>query len=285
MRAPRRSVTEPVADITDPDGPPLARSRARLPGAWALLGAGYAVAVYLLFLAVLWDTIGFLADRGVPRAVDGPAGPVLPAAAADVALLSLFAVQHSVMARPWFKRRWTRVVPEPVERTTFVLCSALVLALLCWQWRPIGPTVWNLTGIAGGAMLGVYVAGWVIVLGSSFLVSHFDLLGLRQAYRYVRRAAYTAPSFTRRGLYRLIRHPLMAGFVIVFWAAPRMTAGHLLFAAAATGYILVGIRFEEHDLERQLGGAYRDYRASVPALVPMPRRGRREPDRLAAPDG
>ena len=255
-----------------------ARPRASSPGIWGWLIAAYAVLVYLLFLAVLAYTIGFLADRGVPEGIDAvPRGPAPLAAVIDVLLLSLFAAQHTVMARPWFKRRWTRIVPPPAERTTFVLCATLVLALLYWQWRPIGPAVWRLSGPAASAPLAVYLAGWALVIGSTFLVSHADLFGLRQAYLFARHDLYIPPPFSMRGPYRLIRHPLMAGFIIVFWAAPQMTAGHLLFAAAATGYILAGIRFEEHVLTRQFGQAYRSYQASVPALLPIPGKTRQAP--------
>jgi len=159
-------------------------------------------------------------------------------------------------------------VPGPAERATFVLCASLLLALLFWQWRPVGGTVWHLSGPAAGVLLGVYAAGWVLAVGSTFIIDHFDLFGVRQAYLHARGATYRPPPFTQRGLYRHIRHPLMAGFVIIFWAAPAMTLGHLLFAAAATGYIGVGITFEERDLRRDLGEPYRAYRRRVPALIP-----------------
>jgi len=239
---------------------------------------GYAAAAYLVFLAVLVYAIGFFAGAGVPKGIDqGPRSAWPLAVAIDLLLLLLFAVQHTVMARPWFKRRWTRLVPVPAERATFVLFTSLLLALLFWQWRPAGGTVWHLPGPAADAVLALYAAGWVLALGSTFMINHFDLFGLRQAYLHARGAAYRPPPFTERGLYRWIRHPLMAGFVVIFWAAPVMTAGHLLFAAAATGYILLGIRFEDHDLRRDLGEPYRAYRRRVPALVPAlrsrPRRG------------
>ena len=229
----------------------------------------YAVVVYLLFLAVLGYAVGFFGGFGVPKGIDQGPRTVVPAAAAiDLLLLSLFAVQHTVMARPWFKHRWTRFMPAPAERTTFVLTATLVLALLFWLWRPIGGTAWNLSGPGAGALWAVYAAGWALAISSTFLISHFDLFGLRQAWLYARRIRYSPPPFTERGLYRRIRHPLMAGFVIIFWSAPTMTAGHLLFAVAATGYILAGIAFEEHDLTQSLGGTYGAYRARVPALIP-----------------
>ena len=233
--------------------------------------AVHAAAVYLVFLAVLGYAAGFFAGAGVPKGIDqGPRAAVPVAVGIDLLLLSLFAVQHTVMARPWFKRRWTRIVPEPAERASFVLAASLVLALLFWQWRPVRPIVWNLPEPGAGALWAAYAAGWAVAVSSTFLISHSDLFGLRQAWQHARRATYSPPPFTERGLYRRIRHPLMAGFLIIFWAVPTMTAGHLLFAATATGYILAGIAFEEHDLRQSLGETYAAYRARVPALIPRP---------------
>src|SRR5215510_15007343 len=259
--------------------PDAERARpARMP---ALIIVGYAAAVYLLFLAVLCYAAGFFADFGVPKSIDqGPRAAVPAAAAIDLLLLSLFAVQHAVMARPWFKRRWTRIVPEPAERATFVLAASLLLALLFWLWRPIGGIVCNMPGPGAGALWAAYAVGWAIAISSTFLISHSDLFGLRQAWLRALRIRYSPPPFTERGLYRRIRHPLMAGFVVIFWSAPTMTAGHLLFAVAATGYILAGIALEEHDLTRSLGSTYSDYRARVPALIPRPS-PRRPPRRIA----
>jgi len=246
-----------------------ARRRPPTPSASALVILGYAALAYAAFLAVLGYAIGFFADAGVPKGIDGgPRSPWPLAVAVDLLLLLLFAVQHTVMARPWFKRRWTRLVPAPAERATFVLFTSLLLALLFWLWRPAGGTVWHLRGPAAGALLGLYAIGWVVAVGSTFMINHFDLFGLRQAYLYARGDAYRPPPFSERALYRWIRHPLMAGFLIVFWAAPVMTAGHLLFAAAATGYIGMGIAFEERDLRRDLGEPYRAYQRRVPALIP-----------------
>jgi methanethiol S-methyltransferase len=229
----------------------------------------YAVAVYLLFLAVLGYAAGFFAGAVVPRGIDAaPRAPAPTAAAADLLLLSLFAAQHTVMARPWFKRRWTRLVPVAAERATFVLFSSLALAVLFWLWQPVGGHLWHLSGPPAWALLALQAAGWLTALGSTFLISHSDLFGLRQAYLAVRGRGYRALPFVQRGLYRLVRHPLMTGFLIVFWATPDMTTGHLLFTAAATAYILAGIRFEERDLAREFGGRYQAYRARVPALVP-----------------
>jgi methanethiol S-methyltransferase len=269
-----------MASTRQPTRPRPAGWRPAPRGVPALLNLGYAAAVYVLFLAVLGYAIGFFAGAGVPTGIDKGTPSAWPlAVAADLLLLLLFAVQHSVMARPWFKRRWTRLVPAPAERSTFVLCASLLLALLFWQWRPVGGTVWHLSGPAAVVVLSGYAIGWVVAVGSTFMINHFDLFGLRQAYLHARGAAYRPPPFTERALYRWVRHPLMAGFVIVFWAAPVMTAGHLLFAVAATGYILLGIRFEERDARRDLGEAYRAYQRRVPALMPAiwPRPRRRTP--------
>jgi methanethiol S-methyltransferase len=231
----------------------------------------YAVAGYVLMLAVTGYAIGFFAGFGVPKGIDdGARSPWPLAVTIDAGLLLLFAVQHTVMARPRFKRRWTRLVPAPAERATFVVAASLALALLFWLWRPVRGTVWQLPGAAGAAVWAVYVAGWAVALSATFLVSHGDLFGLRQAYLHWRGAAYQPPAFTERGLFRWIRHPLMAGFLLIFWAAPVMTLGHALLAVLATGYILAGIRFEERDLRRSLGETYRAYAARVPALIPRP---------------
>jgi protein-S-isoprenylcysteine O-methyltransferase Ste14 len=264
-----------MSEATKTIHPPDAISRPRVPRARAVLILGYAAAVYGLFLAVLVYAVGFFAGFAVPKDIDDGVRSGWPLALAiDVGLLALFAVQHTVMARSWFKRWLTHVVPGPAERATFVLGASLALALLFWAWRPVGGVVWKLSGPAYAVILAVQLAGWAMALSSTFMISHCDLFGVRQAWLHLRGTGYTPPAFTQRGLYRRVRHPLMAGFVIVFWAAPVMTAGHLLFAAAATGYILAGIWFEERDLVRSLGPAYAAYLASVPALIPSPRRRR-----------
>ena len=242
-----------------------------------LLVLGYALACYLCMLAVLGYGAGFFANRGVPTSIDGSARGGWPGAVViDLALLGLFAVQHTVMARPGFKRRWARRLPAAAERATFVLAASLALALLYWQWWPFGPELWRLTGPGADVLLAVQASGWLLALGSTFLISHTDLFGLRQAWRRARGARYTPPPFTERGWYRWVRHPLMTGFLIVFWVTPVLTAGHLLFCVAATGYILIGIGFEERDLRRELGPAYASYAARVPALIPGGRRRRRQ---------
>jgi methanethiol S-methyltransferase len=260
-----------MSHVTKPVRPLAAVRRPSRASISALLILLYAAAVYLFLLAVLGYAVGFFIGFGVPKGIDqGPRSAVPLAVAIDLLLLSLFAVQHTVMARPWFKRRWTSVVPAPAERATFVLSASLVLALLFWLWRPVRGTLWNLSGPGADVLLAGYAAGWAVAVSSTFMINHYDLFGLRQAYLHARGARYRPPPFTERGLYRSVRHPLMAGFVVIFWAAPTMTTGHLLFAATATGYILAGLAFEEHDLKLSLGQAYASYQARVPALIPRP---------------
>lgn len=238
----------------------------------------HAVLVYLFFLGVLVYSAGFFIGVDVPKGIDdGSPRSVAPAVAVDLMLLTLFAGQHTVMARPWFKRVWTRVVPPAAERSTFVLAASLLLALLCWLWQPIDATVWRVHGAVGAPLLALYVAGWVLAIGSTYQIDHADLFGLRQAWCGMRSRPYQPPCFVERGLYRQVRHPLMAGFIVIFWATPVMSAGHLLFAAAATAYIGVGIAFEERDLLRDLGPGYARYRSRVPALIPRVRLRPRRP--------
>lgn len=239
----------------------------------------YAVVAYAAFVAgVLW-AVAFLADVGPLPTVDGATTPWAPALAVDGALLLAFAVQHTVMARAGFKRRLLRLVPAAAERSTFVLASSLVMFALLGWWQPLPGVVWQLDAPWSGAVRLGYAAAWVLVVASTFQVDHGDFVGLKQAHRYRWRLAYRPPGFTGRGLYTWCRHPMMLGLVLAFWLTPRMTAGHLLFALASTGYVLVGIRFEERDLRAQLGAEYAEYAARVPALVPLGRtgwRGRRD---------
>jgi protein-S-isoprenylcysteine O-methyltransferase Ste14 len=222
------------------------------------------------FVAVFGYGIGFFAQIGVPKGIDdGPHDSTLRAGLIDAGLLALFAVQHSVMARPWFKRAWTRLVSVSLERATYVLCASLMQAVLLWGWRPIDGSVWHVTGISAGVLHTGYVVGWLLAFGSTFMINHADLFGLRQAWLAARGVLYTPPAFTERSLYRWIRHPLMAGFIIAFWCSPSMSVGHLLLAGGATGYIIVGVALEEHDLQQQFGQAYAAYRARVPALLPI----------------
>jgi len=230
----------------------------------------YGVACYGVFFATLLYSIGFLGNFGVPKSIDsGPDGSVLKALAIDGALLLAFALQHSVMARPWFKRAWTRIVPEPVERSTYVLASSLALLLMFWQWRPIGGVVWRIDNpVMQTAVVGLFAAGLLIVLLSTFLINHFDLFGLRQVYLYLMGRKYTHLEFRTPFFYRYVRHPLYVGWLLTFWSAPVMTAAHLFFAAMTTAYIFAAIQFEEADLITVHGEKYRNYRKQVPMIVP-----------------
>jgi protein-S-isoprenylcysteine O-methyltransferase Ste14 len=231
----------------------------------------YGVAVYAFFLATFTYAIGFIGNLYVPKSIDsGAAAPLAQALLVDVALLGVFAVQHSVMARRAFKRWWTRIVPPAVERSTYVLAAILALALLLWQWRPIAePVLWRVENAAAAkALWAVYWLGWGVLLLSTFLINHFELFGLRQVLARMSGRQLPEPQFRTPFFYRYVRHPIYLGFVLAFWAAPVMTAGHLLFAAGATGYILVGIWFEERDLVAQFGDTYRRYRDQVGMLLP-----------------
>jgi len=237
----------------------------------------YGVFSYVVFLATFLYAIGFVGNFIVPRSIDSaPNGDVLGALALDVALLLLFALQHSGMARPAFKRWWTRYIPEAAERSTYVLAASLALIALFAFWRPLGGVVWNVEDATLRVLLHALCAfGWLLVLVSTFLINHFDLFGLRQAWLYFRGEPYRAIGFRTPGLYRIVRHPLYIGFLFAFWSTPTMTLAHLLFAVATTGYILVAIQLEERDLVAHLGDAYRDYRRRVPMLVPFTRRAKR----------
>ena len=241
-----------------------------------ILVFAYGVSAYVLFLATFVYAIGFLGNVGVPRSIDGPAtGSLAAAILIDLGLLGLFAVQHSVMARRGFKQWLTRWVPEAAERSTYVLCSSLALIALFAAWRPLGGIVWDLQSpTARVALHATFAAGWVIVLVCTFLINHFDLFGLRQVWLELRGQPYTQLRFATPGPYRLVRHPLYVGWLLTFWAAPTMTAAHLLFAAATTAYILIAIQLEERDLVAAYGRTYTTYRERVPMLVP--RLGREE---------
>lgn len=230
----------------------------------------YGTVAYAVFFVTFLYAIGFVGCVGVPKCVaTGPAGPLGPALLVDALLLGAFAVQHSVMARRWFKRWWTKIVPPAAERSTYVLIASLLLDFLFWQWRPLQGTVWQVNGAAGrGVFWVVFVLGWVILLSGTFMIDHFDLFGLRQAWLRFRNRPYTHPPFRMTAFYRYTRNPLMLGFIIAFWAAPTMTVSRLLFAVAATGYILVGVMLEERDHAFYLGDAYRRYKERTPMLLP-----------------
>jgi methanethiol S-methyltransferase len=243
-----------------------------------LLFFTYGAASYLIFLATFLYAIAFVGGFVVANRLDGTAAASIgPAVAIDCALLAVFAVQHSVMARRWFKERWTQIVPWAIERSTYVLCASLALLLLFWQWRPIGIQIWsvNNSGLRI-ALWALFAAGWTLVLIVTFLINHFDLFGLRQVWLPLVGKPYTPVSFRTPLPYRFVRHPLYFGFLLAFWSTPRMTLAHLLFACATTAYIILAIQFEERDLVFEHGVGYEQYRRAVPMLIP----GRKH---LAAP--
>ena len=230
----------------------------------------YAVVSYAAFLVSFLYALGFFGNILVPKSIDGGGGPTTmrAAIAVDLLLLALFAIQHSVMARPAFKRWWTKLIPSACERSTYVLLSSLILLLLFWQWRPMPMPIWQVGGSAAWVLIGLAWLGWSVVLASTFMIDHFDLSGLRQAFFALRGAELPGQSFKTPLLYKIVRHPLMLGFLLAFWATPEMTAGHLLFATMTTAYILVGLQFEERDLIAQFGATYQQYRRRVPMLLP-----------------
>ncbi|MET0659859.1 MAG: methanethiol S-methyltransferase [Steroidobacteraceae bacterium] len=236
----------------------------------AIIAALYGLGAYVVFFGTFLYAIGFVSNTVVPKTIDsGAGGSVLVALAIDLALLAVFALQHSVMARPAFKRWWTRFVPRPVERSTFVLFASAALLLLYWQWQPILTPIWVVSDpVIVQILHGVFWLGWLLVLLSTFLINHFELFGLHQVWAHLRGRDLPAPKFRTPSLYKYVRHPLYLGFVLAFWATPTMTAGHLLFAFGTTGYILLGIWFEERDLIAQYGERYRRYREQVGMLWP-----------------
>jgi methanethiol S-methyltransferase len=235
-----------------------------------LVAAVYGLICYTVFLASFLYSIGFIGDLVVPKTIDSTPSADLPGALViDLILLGLFAVQHSVMARQGFKAVWTRIVPRAVERSTYVLIASLLLGLICWKWQAIPTVVWDVSSpVFRSLLLAMFAVGWVILLLSTFAINHFDLFGLRQVYLRLRGVEYTPLSFTERALYKFVRHPLYLGFIIAFWATPHMSLGHLVFAIATTGYIFVGIFFEERDLMKYHAVEYGAYRARVPMLLP-----------------
>ncbi|HJQ60566.1 MAG TPA: isoprenylcysteine carboxylmethyltransferase family protein [Vineibacter sp.] len=254
-----------------------------------VLAVIYGVIAYAFFLVTFLYAIGFVGNVLVPKSIDsGAQGGLVEALLVNTLLLGLFAVQHSVMARPAFKRWWTRFVPRPVERSTYVLLASAALALLFWQWRPLPDAVWTVRDPLGAGLLtAVFWAGWGLVLLSTFLISHFELFGVRQVVARLRRRELPAPVFHTPLLYRWVRHPLYLGFLLAFWATPTMSVGHLLYAVGTTGYILIGIWLEERDLVDLFGERYRAYRRQVGMLFPLPGRGALTPStgRAAAAEG
>jgi len=249
-----------------------------------ILFFAYGCAAYTLFLVTFLYAIAFVGGIAVPVILDGPLTmPFMTALLIDAGLLAVFAVQHSVMARPWFKKMWTQIVPWSIERSTYVLCASLALDLLFWQWRPLGGTVWSIeTPWMRAAIWALFAYGWLQVLVITFYIDHFDLFGLRQVWLHLRGRQYSRVPFAKPMPYRLVRHPLYLGFVLAFWAAPTMSVTRLVFAAATTAYILIAIQFEENDLAHEHGAAYEAYRRETPMLIPGLRR-RPEPTAVVSP--
>lgn len=230
----------------------------------------YGAVSYLAFLISFTYAIGFVGNVLVSKGIDTPPyGPPAEAVLVNVLLLGLFVVQHSVMARKGFKQWWTRIVPQPIERSTFVLASSLALGLLLWKWQPIDGSLWSVQQPAARlALQAMFWLGWVMALSSTFMINHFDLFGLRQVYLRLKGEPYRPLPFVKVALYRFVRHPLMLGLLIAFWATPDMSYGHLLFALATTGYIFIGIWLEERDLRREHGAEYEQYRREAGMLLP-----------------
>ena len=246
----------------------------------------YGIVCYLIFFATFLYAIGFLGNFSVSKSIDsGAAGSTTTAIIINLILLTLFAVPHSIMARPGFKKAWTKIIPEPMERSTYVLQSSLLLILLFWLWRPMTGVIWDVTGQPVAYIFwALFAAGWILVLLSSFLIDHFDLFGLRQVWLYWQGKEHESKPFTTPSLYKYMRHPLYLGWFLAFWATPSMTTGHLLFAIVTTAYILVAIRLEERDLVEHFGDDYVEYQKTTPMVFPFPKKSavQEEPAALGA---
>jgi protein-S-isoprenylcysteine O-methyltransferase Ste14 len=231
----------------------------------------YGIVAYVIFFGTFCYAVGFVSSLIVPKNIDStPQSPLMFALLVNAGLLSLFALQHSIMARPAFKQWWTKFVPEPIERSTYVLLASLCLILLFWKWEPIGGVIWQVESQTAKMLLvSLSMLGFGIVLVSTFLINHFDLFGLRQVWMYFTGKKYEALHFRTPFFYKYVRHPLYLGFMIAFWATPTMTAAHLFFAIMTTGYMLTAIQFEENDLIKHFGARYLDYKRSAPMLIPF----------------
>ena len=233
----------------------------------------YGLICYLIFFATFIYTIGFVGNLIVPKTLDSDLnGTLIQGILIDILLIGVFAIQHSLMARPSFKEWWKKIIPNSIERSTYVLMSSLALLLLFWQWRSLGGIIWNIQNpIISNIIYGIFALGWLIALLSKFMINHFDLFGLRQVYLYLRGQEYEYLGFRTPGFYKYVRHPIMLGFVIAFWATPIMTVSHLIFALGLTIYMLVGIKLEETDMISIYGNLYQEYRQQVSMLIPLPK--------------
>jgi methanethiol S-methyltransferase len=232
----------------------------------------YGVICYAIFFGTFLYAIGFVGSFIVPKSMDsGAEGTVIEALIINLLLLGVFAVQHSVMARKEFKALWTKVIPEVIERSTYILLSSLALLLLFWQWRPMGGVVWDVSGTyLGTVLIAISLVGWLLVLVSTFLINHFELFGLEQVFVNLKGKALTCGEFKTPGLYQFVRHPIYFGFTVAFWATPIMTVAHLLFAVGTLAYMIIGIALEEKDLVASFGDNYQKYQSRVSMLIPLP---------------
>jgi protein-S-isoprenylcysteine O-methyltransferase Ste14 len=246
----------------------------------------YGVFCHLLFFALFAYMAGFVGNFLVAKSIDSAPGNSLGAMAYDLLLIGLFGMQHSIMARPWFKRIWTRLIPPPIERSTYVLISSLFTFLLMWQWRGIGPVIWDVSNPLGRWTLwGLFATGWLLIPAASLMISHFDLFGTRQVWLYLRGRPYTALPFRTPLLYSRLRHPLYVGWALAFWATPTMSLGHLLFAGAMTLYMVIAARIEERDLVEHFGDLYRAYQLNVPRYFPRIGRAHEHPVQVSSTPG